>query len=205
MTTLSFPTFSRAVPFVEYEFGMEPNAIGFPSPHSKQEQVLELPGSAWALSMRLAGLTPEETRMLQAWFAALRGRANLFTCHDLMNPLPAGTMRGTPVTVGTIAQGAVTCTINAGGGQASTTLLTGDKLSIAGELKVLTAPVTLNGSGQGTITFEPPTRAASISAGSSVVWNKPTAQFRLAENSWRSKYSWPRAGEFAIDAVESFS
>jgi hypothetical protein len=136
--------------------------------------------------------------------AKLRGRANRFTCHDLINPTPRGTMRGSPVTVGTTAAGAVSVTINAGGGQASTTVLAGDKLSIGGELKINTTDVTLNGSGQGTLTVEPPFRV-QVTAGASVVWDKPTAQFMLVEDSWRLNYSAPRFADLSLDAIEVFS
>jgi hypothetical protein len=204
MTTYAFPTFTRAIPYTDWKFGMEPNSRVFTSPLSGQSQSVDLPGARWALNLRLAGLSDAERGEVEAFMAKLRGRANRFTCHDLINPIPRGTMRGSPVTVGTTAAGAVSVVINAGGGQASTTVLAGDKLSIGGELKVNTTTVTLNGSGQGTLTVEPPFRA-QISAGASVVWDRPTAQFMLVENSWRLNYSAPRFADLALDAIEVFS
>lgn len=204
MTTYAFPTFTRQTPFTEFSFGQEPNDFGHTSPHSKQTQTVEMPGTRWAISMRLAGLTVAETAILSAWFAKLRGRANRFTCHDLMRPTPRGTMRGTLTTSGSIAAGAITCNVSGGDPQASTTLLDGDKLNIGGELKILIGDATANASGLIALTVEPPFRAA-IGSGAGVVWDKPTATFMRVEPGWRSVYTPPRFGEFALDGIEAFA
>lgn len=204
MTTYAFPTFSRAIPYTEWQFGMQPNIRQFTSQLSGATQVLELPGTRFAFSLKLDGLTPAERGLMESFMAKLRGGGNRFTCHDLINPRPRGTMRGTPTVNATASAGAVSVQINAGGGQANTTVLEGDKLAIGGELKIITAPVTLNGSGIGTLTVEPPFRA-QVSSGASVVWDKPTAQFMPAEPAWRIQYAAPRFGQLSFDAVEVFS
>jgi hypothetical protein len=204
MTTYAFPTFTRAIPFTEWQFGQVPNVRSFTSPLSGTTQVADLPGARWAFSLRLDGLTREERGIMEAFMAKLRGGGNRFTCHDLINPRPRGTMRGSVVTFDNRPAGSVTCSIDAGAGQAGTTLLTGDKLTIAGELKVVTSSVGLDGNGRVWIDVEPPFRAA-FSAGASVVWDKPTAQFMPVEPSWRIEYRAPRFGGLAFDAIEVFS
>ena len=203
MTTYAFPTFTRQTPFTEYSFGQEPVTFVHSSPLSGQVQTVEMPGTRWAISLRLAGLTIAETALLSAWFAQLRGRANRFTCHDLMRVAPRGTMRGTLTTSGSIAAGAVSCNVSGGDPQAGTTLLKGDKLNIGGELKINTVDATANASGLIAITVEPPFRAA-IGSGAGVVWDKPTATFMCVEPGWRSVYTPPRFGEFALDGIEAF-
>lgn len=204
MTTFAFPTFARKTPFTEWHFGQEPVTFLHSSPLSGQTQTVEMPGTRWAMSMRLSGLNADERANIAAFLAELRGRANRFTLHDLMNPVPRGTMRGTLTVSGNIAAGAVTCSVTGGAGQASTTLLRGDKLNIGGELKLISANAQANGSGVITLNIEPPFRAA-VSSGAGVTWDRPTALFMRTEPGWRMSHTPPRFGELALDAIEAFS
>lgn len=204
MSTFAFPTFGRMLPFTQWEFGQVPNTFTHTSPLSGAMQTVEMPGTRWAHSLRLEGLSVDERQMMSAWFAQLRGRANRYTLHDVINPVPKGTMRGTLTTSGNISQGAVTCSVTGGTGQASTTLLRGDKLSIGGELKMVVANATANGSGVIALTIEPPFRAA-VTDGASVTWSQPTAKFIRTEDSWRMAHSAPRYGDVTLDGVEDFS
>jgi hypothetical protein len=203
MTTYAFPTFTRAIPFTEWQFGQVPNVRSFTSPLSGTTQVADLPGARWAFSLRLDGLTREERGIMEAFMAKLRGGGNRFTCHDLINPRPRGDMRGTITTSGTTAAGATIFSLT--GGTPGTFLHAGDKLAVGGELKVMLQTVGTDPSGNCVgIPVEPPFRA-QISAGASVVWDKPTAQFMPVEPSWRIEYRAPRFGGLAFDAIEVFS
>lgn len=204
MSTIAFPTFTRLLPYTQWQFGQEPNDRVLVSPHSGQTQTVEMPGTRWGHSLRLEGLNATERAMMQVFFAQLRGRANRYTLFDVINPIPRGTLRGTLTTVGSIAQGAVACTITGGGGQSGKTLLKGDKLSIGGELKINTADATADGSGNMSLTVEPPFRNA-VSGGAGVVWDKPTAKFIRANGPWRMEHTWPRFGVVVLDGLEDFS
>lgn len=203
MATFTFPTFARKIPFTQWDFGLEPRDFVFESPLNAAMQGVELPGAKWAFSARLEGLSTAERVDWMAFFAELRGRVNNFTCHDLMNPIPRGTMRGVLTVNGNIAAGAVTCSVTGGAGQASTTLLRGDKLNIGGELKLISANSQANGSGVITLNIEPPFRAA-VSGGAGVTWDRPTAKFRRVESAWRMAHVAPRFGQVALDAIEDF-
>jgi len=204
MSTIVFPTFSRLLPYTQWEFGQIPMTFTHASPLSGAIQTVEMPGSRWAHSLRLEGLSVDERHLMNTFFAQLRGRANRYTLHDVINPTPRGTMRGTLTVSGSITAGAVTCSVTGGAGQAGTTLLKGDKLSINGELKLITADATANGSGVIALTVEPPFRAAA-SGGAAVTWNKPTAKFIRTEDPWRMAHSAPRYGDVTLDGVEDFS
>lgn len=204
MTTIAFPTFARPLPYTQWHFGQEPNDRVLPSPHSGQTQTVEMPGTRWGHSLRLEGLHTDERQMIAVFFAQLRGRANRYTLHDVLNAVPRGTLRGTLTTNGSITAGAVACSITGGAGQAAKTLLKGDKLSIGGELKMIVADATANGSGVIAVTVEPPFRLA-VSNGASVVWDKPTAKFIRVTSTWRMEHAWPRYGVIALDGVEDFS
>lgn len=203
MAVIAFPTFSRPLPYTQWEFGQEPNDYSHTSPHSGQTQTVEMPGTRWAHSLRLQGLSTEERLFMSAFFAQLRGRANRYTLWDVLNPVPKGDMRGSMTVAAGIAQGAVT--FNLSGGTPFTFLKSGDKLSIGGELKIITALVGTNGAGEcNGIPVEPPFRNA-VSAGAAIVWNKPAAKFIRVSSPWRMAHTPPRFGEIALDGVEDFS
>jgi hypothetical protein len=203
MTTYAFPTLSRSKPN-EFSFGQRSNTVVHTSPLSGQVQTVELPGARWFFSARYRAVQEADRALLDAWFAQLRGQANRFTAWDFSKPYPRGTMRGTPVTSGSTAAGATSVTINATAGQASTTVLAGDKLSFGGELKIITATATLNGSGVATLSVEPPFRG-TIGNGASVVWDRPTALFLPTASEWSAQFAPGNLADFAIDAVEVFA
>lgn len=205
MTTYAFPTLSRNAPS-EMSWGMHSPSLVHTSPLSGQIQTIELPGARWVLSFSFRNLVAADRALLEAFLAKMRGQANRFTVHDLSKPEPLGTFRGSPTTQGTTLQGATSVTFTGGAGQAATTILTGDKFSFGGELKIATANATANGSGVITVNFEPPLRA-SVGASSAVTLVNPTALFMLSEPSWELR---PRAGrigmaDFDFEAVEVFA
>jgi hypothetical protein len=113
-------------------------------------------------------------------------------------------MRGSPVTSGSTSAGATSFTLSAGGGQANTTLMVGDKLNVGGELKIVVAAVTLNGSGVGTVTVEPPFRS-TIGGGAAVVWDKPSAVFMAATSEWIAEFGPTAVADYVLDGVEVFA
>ena len=202
MTTITFPTLSRVKPNA-WSFGQRSSTMIHTSPLSGQVQTVELPGARWTCSMRFNNLQDADRGLLEAFLVKLRGQANRFTLYDFSKPVPTGTMRGTLVTSGSTAAGAVTCSISGGAGQASTTLKAGDKLSINSELKMIVANATANGSGVISVTFEPPLRAAA-SNGAAVVWDRPTALFIPASPEWVADITRVSLADFALDGVEVF-
>ena len=203
MTTYAFPTLARRVPS-DWTFGQRSNCRIHTSPLSGQVQTVELPGARWLCSLRYRNLLDPDRGLIEAFFAKLRGQANRFTIYDFTKPVPQGTMRGSPVTSGSTAAGATAFTISAGGGQANTTLVVGDKLNVGGELKIVVAAVTLNGSGVGTVTVEPPFRS-TIGGGSAVAWDRPTAVFMAVNTDWVAEFTAASMADYVLDAVEVFS
>jgi hypothetical protein len=101
-----------------------------------------------------------------------------------------------------VAQFATTCTLNGCG--AGATLKAGDYIGVAGELKMVVADATANGSGVATgVTFEPPARAAWSSA-APVTTNKPTALFMLTDAHARWATRPGLYSDFQLDLVEVF-
>lgn len=203
MTTYAFPALSTVAPQA-MTWGQRSNTLVHVSPLSGQVQTVELPGARWLLSVNYAVLQAADRALMEAFLARLRGQANRFTAYDFSRPTPRGTYRGTLTITGGIAAGATAVTITGGG--AGQTLLAGDKLSIGGELKIWTQDATADGTGVITGNVEPPFRGA-IASGASVVWDRPTALFMLAEPEWRIEPIAGRIGmgSVSFDAVEVFA
>jgi hypothetical protein len=161
-------------------FGLHSNTFAFDSPLSGTVQTVSLPGARWIATLQWATLTIEQAALLQVMLVQLRGRANRLVLWNLARQTPRGVGGGTPLVNGAAQTGA---SINIDGLPISTNniYLPGDFLGISGELKMVTAPTNSNGSGQATVTFEPPLRA-SPADNSAIVTAQPTAKFVLASN-----------------------
>lgn len=102
-------------------------------------------------------------------------------------PAPAGTMRGSPTVSGAHAQGATTLAIATTTGN---TLVAGDMLGVTTSIGAQLVRVVTGGTaaaGVLTVTIAPALRG-SVSSGSAVVWDKPTALFTLTDSSWSSSF-----------------
>lgn len=197
MTTLSFPSLSRAVPR-SMDWSLRANTQSFQSPLSKSVQTVELPGASWAASFMLENLDEADAALLQAFFAKLRGRAGRFYLHNLARPQPRGTLTGTPLVKGAAQTGATLaidgCTVGA-------TLLAGDFIGINGELKMVVADAAADGAGEMSLTIEPPLRS-SPADNAALTLVQPTATFMLAADESKWSTAPGKFSTFAIDAVE---
>jgi hypothetical protein len=137
------------------------------------------------------GLSPADAAIWEAMLLQLRGRVNHLAVWDRNRPAPRGTVRGSLTLNATVSAGATSATINGGAGQAGTTVAVGDKFMLASgvgtsQLVQATSAVTLNGSGIGTFSFEPPARIA-FSSGAAVTWDKPVAHFKQQSSEWAGR------------------
>lgn len=169
MAILAFPVNLPA----NAEWQLVSNTQQFVSPFNGSIQTAELPGAKWHVSLSFPNQTPAEGRMLTAFLAALRGESGRFTLHDHTQPNPRGTIVGIPLVLGA-AQVGSTIIMNGWTG----TLLAGDMIGIAGELKMVTADAVGAGGGGVPVSFEPPMRVSPVNL-SAVIINAPTAVFKL--------------------------
>lgn len=200
MTTIAFPTLSRGIPR-QLEWSLVANTMSFESPLSGSVQTVEMPGARWRVSFTLENLTEADTALLQAFMARLRGRAGRFTLHNVARPAPRGTASGTPLVNGAGQTGA---TLNLDGLAPGATLLAGDFFGVNGELKMVVADATANGSGEMAVTFEPPLRATPAD-NAPVTLTQPTAIFMLDEDAMRVITGPKVLSTVAIAATEAWS
>ncbi len=96
----------------------------------------------------------------QAFFLQLEGSANTFYGFDPDAINPRGAGGGTPLVNGGSQTGSTLATD--GWPNSTTVLCAGDYFSVNGELKMVTADATTNGSGQVTLNFKPALRSSPV-------------------------------------------
>lgn len=153
-------------------------------------QTVETPYShRWtcALTLRRAASYGERAQQ-EALVSRLNLGTNRVSLYHFAHPAPYGTLRGSPTVTSTASQGATTLAITT---TAAATLLAGDMLSVtaggSAQLVRVAESATANGSGAMTVNITPALRG-TVSGGSAVVWDKPTALFVLSDSSWTSSF-----------------
>lgn len=183
MTVLSWPLISRIAPG-SVDWGYVSNTTVFTSPLSKSVQTIETPAVRWRVSFMLENLSQADSVLLEALLLQLRGASGRVALHHFARPSPRGTLTGTPLVKGAGQTGNSLlidgCTVGA-------TLLAGDFIGVNGELKMLVAAATASGSGEMTLFFEPPLRAAPAD-NAAITLVKPTATFKLEQDEGKLTY-----------------
>jgi len=143
------------------DFGIKYNTRINVSPLSGSTQTIELPAARWVASLSFDGMEPEETRVLAAFLAQLRGASGRFLVYDFSHPTPRGIDNLTDTVTVNGASQTGNSLITSGWTFPSTGILEpGDYIKIddTNEVKVITSTVTTVGSSAATLNFEPPIR-----------------------------------------------
>lgn len=183
--------------------------LNFSSGDTGAQQTRLLAPARWTAALNSPDiLTETNASEWSALIMQLKGRVNTLALHYLGKPAPVGTMRGTWTANATAAAGATSITINAGVGQASTTLKKGDFIGVgqsgtARQLLHITADATANGSGIITVSFEPALRV-QVTASDSMAWDKPTALFRQTSNASQWTHRGAIRSGYSLDLIESW-
>ena len=204
MTTIAYPTLSRFPSSLQW--GLSSNTQALESPLTGSVQTVELPGARWQFVLAYPSLEEQDAALLQSFLVRLRGQANRFTCFNFARPVPRGTALGTPLVnnaSGSPAELQSGSSLITNGWTAGATLKDGDFFSVNSELKMCVADSVADGSGNMTITFEPPLRSSPPHA-APITTDRPTAVFMLTEPTslWNS-----RPGvftDFSVQAMEQY-
>lgn len=154
--TISMPILPA---FKASSFYLETNTQTFESPLNRATQRLELAGQRWRATYTLPKMNKSQVAEWIAFFMKCKGRTEKFTASDPDWKTNLGAWRGTPLVNGASQTGN---SLIIDGCTASITNWgrAGDYFNVNSELKRLTANVTTNGSGQVTLSFEPPLRTS---------------------------------------------
>jgi hypothetical protein len=142
-----------------------------------------LNGAAPVWEVQLSGVPQywPDAIAAQTFIESLDGFTHQVELWNLVQPVPAGTMRGTITLRDPVVQGAMFIIAAGGAGQAGRTLKAGDLLGIGSGLtqQVLrvASDAVADASGNAYVNVNSPVRNA-FAAGVSVVWDRPKALFR---------------------------
>lgn len=181
MTILTFPTI-RAPSGASYR--LRGNTQSHVSPLDRTEQTLEMPGALWELTVRWDSLDEDDSRVLAAFMASLRGRAGRFYYSPAGWSPRRAAGGGSPVLDGSSQAGSSLATRS--WSNSVQVMRAGDWLSyddISGRrrLHMVTADVSSNGGGLAALPVTPPIRRAGPD-GAVVEVAAPSGVFRLPDD-----------------------
>jgi hypothetical protein len=171
-------------------------------------QAIEASGAKWQVSMTGVPQIQREAIIVETFLESFNGLVNQVEMYHLAQPAPTGTMRGSMVLDADAAASALSIVIDAGAGQAGTTLLLGDLLGLGSGLTQhvvrVAADAQADSDGVITVTLSQPLRNAFL-AGVEVRWDKPKALFRQKQNNSGVEYTPGRIGQpWALDLQEDW-
>lgn len=179
MTTYTWPN-TRVFTAASAEWRLAPNVFSLPSQFSGHTQTVELPGARWMVRITFTPHSDADRAAVEAFLAKVRGKANRIAMWHPKRPVPLGTMRGSPVLAATEPRGETSLAITT---TASATVKAGDMIKVGDSLLMVTDAATADGAGAITVSVTPGLKA-QVSAGSAVIWDRPTATFILDEAPW---------------------
>ena len=171
------------------------------APFGGSEQVIDLLNDRWLLSCDFPESRHANGAWREAFIASMRGQVNTVALWHFTRPAPRGTVRGSLTLSASAAQGAASIVVT-GCSPSNGTLLAGDMLSVGG-LLVMVATDCAAVAGVITVPLANRLRVAQAS-GTVVVWDKPTAPFRLLSHSG-VEYSPGRVSPTSFDFGEAIA
>jgi len=141
------------------------------SPMNGSTQTVEMPGDRIVFTLMYGPHHSSDIAALRAFWLRFRGQAHVLRLWNLAQPIPLGTLRGSPVLESAAVEGANSVVISGTGGS---TLNVGDWIGITLSTSDLQTVEVVESSGTGTITvgINPPLRR-SAADGATVVWQRP--------------------------------
>jgi hypothetical protein len=194
MADYAWPNF----PLTRFQMRVQPLTKVFSSPYSNQVQVADMLAECWVVSMDLApDVSPTQGAAIEAFLDRLKGAANRVLIPNLRFPSPQGTATGSPTLSSSVAQFANTVSVT---WTPFAAVLAGTMLGMGagGQLVRVMAPAAADAYGNVTLEVAPRIRAP-LAAGTAVIYQSPTAPFRLM--SANPAVDW-HPGQFLAPALE---
>lgn len=182
------------------DFGSIKAGVSHQSPLNGSSESVEFPGARWRIGLTLpqAAARSKRAALAEGFFGRLAGGVHRVRMRHFLQPIPRGTMRGTPTVAVLAAWGAESIAIATSG-----TLLAGDFFKVGGQLCRAAedcAPVA------GVLTVPLVQRLrAQVNVGAAVVWDTPTFLAVYPSMSFAAAYGPGRAEGVQLDLVEVFS
>ncbi len=202
MATLTLPTTPN---FFSARFELIANTQVFSSPLDKTVQTLELTGARWQGNYSLPIMVRATAAPWTAILTELLGMSGRFFGFDPVAKLPRGSGTGDSPLVKGASQTGKSLITDAWTIDQTGLLLPGDFFEVNSELKMVTASVDSDGSGDATISFVPSLRASPAN-NAVITQNNPTCIMRLLKD---NSASWDLSGKqfygISFVGIEAFA
>jgi len=166
-------------------------------------QTIQITEPWWTAKLSFGPVNEFSADELYTLVMALEGQKNQLALWNMARPVPLGSMRGSPVLSGAIVEGVTVLPVT--GGTANSSLRAGDMLGIGSGLTqqvcMVQAPITLNGSGAGSVQILPAIRNP-FPISTAIVYDKPKVLFRRVDNKVEWVYSTINVSGFSMDLIE---
>lgn len=178
MSVLIWPGFKVAT----FRWRKVEQAVPFKSVFGSQALIVASP--RWEVDLSGVVQKHEQALRIQNYLESIDGFRHQIALYNLVQPVPAGSLRGTPVLIDGVEAGAISIALSAGPGQAGRTLLDGDLLGIGSNITQQVVRVkgdaVADENGDIEVNLAVPLRNAYDSS-TAVVWDRPKALFRQRE------------------------
>lgn len=199
----SIITFPSGLNFISYTLKLSRHTTNLMSPYDGKRQSIAFPYAVWGFSGKFSINVTTQAALLRSFLVQLAGQANRFRMSLPEYVSPSTGYAGAAGLVNGASQ-AGSSLITDGWTASAAIFNQGDYFTINDELKVVTAAATANGSGQVTISFQPPLKASPADNLALVIVN-PTILLSAANDdiaSW--DLTPPIFYQMQLDAIEAF-
>lgn len=197
MSVLTWPTLSRGPTRQQWNLTASTQVAASALNGATQTQVM--PGALWSTTVEYS-LLGADAKRFEAFLLSLQGRAGRVSVGNFGAVRPRGTVSGSPLVNGAALSGASTLAID--GVSAGVTLLAGDYFGVGNRLHMATVDATANGSGQMTVSFVPPLRAA-VADNAAVTLVRPTTTMMLLDDRQGWLYAAGGLRTYVVDLIEA--
>jgi len=183
--------------------GSEQNTI-ITTTTSGRVQTRQIDGQKFIITLDYAPMTRSNFAPIKAFLMKQRARLNTFTIIPPVVSNAQGVASGTISVNGAITSGATTCTIDGMAVSTNDILKAGDYFRFSGQNKVYMAVEDLDadGTGSGTLTFEPPLRA-DVSDDVALVYDNVDFTVRLRNDIQEYSIITDNLYKYEIDLIEN--
>ena len=171
---------------------------------SGRVQTRQIDGQKFTLTLSYPPMTRQNFAPIKAFIMKQRSRLNTFTIIPPVVSNAQGVASGTITVDGSVSAGATTCTIDGMTVSTNGILKAGDYFRFSGADKVYMAVEDLDadGSGSGTLTFEPPLRTA-VTDDTALVYDNVDFTVRLRNDVQEYSFVTNNLYKYEIDLIEN--
>lgn len=181
----------------------ESNSKAFQSPFSGSTQTVGYPGTHWKMTLTFNRLLEEKRRKLEVIIAQLDGQSGRvwlwdFKANLVSSPQP---VLGFPVVTIALSMGTI---FQSRGWESNKRILKlGDWIQVGDELKLVTADIYSDMSGQAAISIAPMLRN-NYENGTPLIVGRPCGKFMLSDNNQGESRRKSSSGSMSVSFVEAF-